>query len=223
MFNCPTRRRAIAYPFKDYNSGGTGGIAMNFDTVSVVARTDYAANGGDKITLPSCISSDLGSVWASNCGCTIDCGPPPWPTEDTILRGVKVVAAYRPTGIVHILSQVKASQILDGQSNVYLAGEKYLRPDAYSTGTDLGDNENMYMGDNSDITRWVIDQPLPDTPGYLGYNNFGSAHPATFSMVFCDGATRAISFSINPSLHMVLGNRNIPTNGQVPNLSSLGM
>jgi prepilin-type N-terminal cleavage/methylation domain-containing protein len=219
MFNCPTRRRAILFPYADYNHGGTGGPPANYASVTSVARSDYAANGGDKMTEPSNIG-----IWSSNCG-NGDCGPPSssWPTEQTLLTAIQQVVAYRPTGIVHVLSQVKAAQVTDGLSNTYLAGEKNLTPDYYFTGADDGDNENMYIGDNADVTRWVINPPWPDTPGFDNYNSFGSAHPATFSMVFCDGATRAINFSISPSVHMVLGNRNIPTNGQMPNLSSLGM
>jgi len=219
MFNCPTSRRAITYPYLSYNNGGTGGPPANYDNVTAVARSDYASNGGDKISEPS----NFG-IWSSNCG-NGDCGPPAssWPTEQTLTTAVQQVNAYKPTGIVHVLSQVKAAQITDGASNTYLAGEKSLWPDAYATGTDAGDNENMYIGDNADVTRWVVNPPGPDTPGLDNSNAFGSAHPATFSMVFCDGATRAINFSIDPNLHMILGNRNIPTNGQVPNLSSLGM
>jgi hypothetical protein len=209
--------------------------------VGTVGRTDYAANGGDKDTRPATIG-----IWSSNCG-NAGCGPPtsPWPpAEQTLQTALQAVQAYRPTGIVHALSAVKASQVLDGLNNTYLAGEKYLAQNAYTTGTDPGDNDNMYIGDSANNTRWVATAgqtlvngtvntnpgPLPpmqdapqDPTGATNYLRFGSMHPATFSMVFCDGATRSISFSINPSLHMVLGNRNIPTNGQVPNLSSLGM
>jgi prepilin-type N-terminal cleavage/methylation domain-containing protein len=225
MFNCPTRRRALTYPYKSYIDGGSGGPPANYDNVTMVARSDYAANGGDKITLPSSIG---GGAWSSNCG-NGDCGPPAWPTEQTLQATLQIVHAYQPTGIVCILSEVKAAQISDGAANTYLAGEKNLVPDYYSTGVDSGDNENMYIGDNSDVTRWVATSgansqgflpPWPDTPGYDNYNSFGSAHPSTFSMVFCDGATRAVSFSIDPNLHRLLGCRN---DGQITNLSSLGM
>ena len=58
------------------------------------------------------------------------------------------------TGIVYCGSLIKMADITDGASNTYLAGEKYLNPDAYSTGTDAGDNETCYTGDNQDIERW---------------------------------------------------------------------
>jgi prepilin-type N-terminal cleavage/methylation domain-containing protein len=216
MFNCPTRRRCIAYPYKDYNHGGTGGPGQNFNasnTVNVVGRTDYAANGGSVNTQPGSIA-----IWSPNCG-NGGCGPSPWPTEAILQTALQQVASYKPNGIVYALGQVKAAQVTDGLSNTYLVGEKYLCPDHYLDGVDVGDNENMYMGDNEDITRWVFSVPMPDTPGAEDDYSFGSPHPATFSMCFGDGTIRAISFSINPTLHMQLGCRN---DGQITNMSSLG-
>jgi len=35
--------------------------------------------------------------------------------------------------------------------------------------------------------------------------SFGSAHPAGFQAVFCDGSARMISFSIDQELHRRLG------------------
>jgi hypothetical protein len=231
-FNCPTRRRVQLYAFKSTASGGTGCPPANYDSVAMVARSDYAANGGDKNTRPSLIGS---GVWGNSyCGNTADCGPPPWPTEQTLLAGVQIVQAYQPTGLVYALSQVKMAQVTDGAANTYLAGEKYLTPDHYDDGKDQGDNENLFIGDNPDITRWValsganatyFTPPRQDTPGsnasdQYDYYRFGSAHPSTFSMVFCDGATRSINFTIDPNLHRLLGCRN---DGQITNLSSLGM
>ena len=52
--------------------------------------------------------------------------------------------------------------------------------------------------------------PMQDRPGVggVGYTfNFGSAHSGTFNMAFCDGSVRAISYSIDPNVHRVLGDR----------------
>ena len=43
MLYCPTRRRAIAYPFTGYG----GGDDLQRQTPAMVGRSDYAANGGD--------------------------------------------------------------------------------------------------------------------------------------------------------------------------------
>ena len=36
---------------------------------------------------------------------------------------------------------------------------------------------------------------------------FGSAHPATFQMVFCDGSVHSISYDIEPASHRALAHR----------------
>ncbi len=122
-----------------------------------------------------------------------------------------------PTGIMFLLSMVRAAHVKDGMSNTYLAGEKYLAPDNYLNGQDSGDNESMYVGDNPDITRytgWASTNssgswlpPQQDTPGYVVDYMFGSAHSGTFNVVFCDGSVKPISYSIDPETHRRLGNR----------------
>ena len=50
------------------------------------------------------------------------------------------------TGVIYCHSSILASQISDGLSNTYLAGEKYLTPDNYETGMDDGDNHVWAWG-----------------------------------------------------------------------------
>ncbi len=57
-------------------------------------------------------------------------------------------------------------------------GEKYINRDAYLNGSDGGDNECMYIGDNPDITRWTGTEtapmpPLRDRSGSTNFNFFG--------------------------------------------------
>ena len=68
----------------------------------------------------------------------------------TTFAGVAKLA----TGIMFCGSMIREADVTDGASNTYLLGEKYLDPDFYTTGQDLGDNESAMMGDNEDITRW---------------------------------------------------------------------
>ncbi len=106
--------------------------------------------------------------------------------------------------------------ILDGTSNTYMLGEKYLDADRYNDGMDDADNETMYCGYNSDLYRitWYDGKnaataytPMQDTPGYGHSLIFGSAHAGSCNMSFCDGSVHAISYTIDPETNRRLGNR----------------
>ena len=43
--------------------------------------------------------------------------------------------------------------------------------------------------------------------GCITINTFGSAHPAGFNVVLCDGSVRLISYTIDEFNYMRLGNR----------------
>ncbi len=207
-FNCPSRRRSVAYPYRHYNEGGTGGPPANYAEPDTVARSDYAANGGDTNTHPGALG-----IWPSHCG-NRDCGPTAgsFPSDAELTQKSQQAVATGASGIVHALSGVTMGEVKDGTTNTYLGGEKYLNPDSYSNGRDLADNENMYVGDNGDISRWTGygNQPLApkqDQAGYASTGRFGSAHANGFNMVLCDGSVRSISFSIDANVHRWLGNR----------------
>jgi hypothetical protein len=88
----------------------------------------------------------------------------------------------------------------------------------------------MYTGFDSDNQRvaWNPDstapkeafQPSQDSPGNGNKGpeaRFGSAHPATFQAVFCDGSVHSITYDISPLAHRYLANRSdgevIPAGG----------
>jgi prepilin-type N-terminal cleavage/methylation domain-containing protein len=220
MMNCPSRRRAITYPYKSYQDGGTGGIPVNYDKPTVVARADYAANGGDINTHPGALLT-----WIPDCG-NGDCGPSASAVPDAagLAKLAEMIAGKKPTGIVHILSKIRAAHVTDGLSNTYLAGEKYLNPDNYVNGRDSGDNENMYIGDNGDLSRWTIhttsqSEPITrDRPGFDSPMRFGSAHIDGGFMVFGDGSVRLVHYTIDREIHRCLGNRK---DGKAPKMTDL--
>ena len=41
----------------------------------------------------------------------------------------------------------------------------------------------------------------------MGNWYYGSAHDAGFFMALCDGSVRMVNFSIDPAIHILLGNR----------------
>ena len=100
--------------------------------------------------------------------------------------------------------------IIDGTSNTYMLGEKYLMPDYYFNGQDAADNETMYAGYDNDISRVHQSQPIRrcrTRPAIINQSGFGSAHANGFQMAFCDGSVQMINYSIDPETHRRLGNR----------------
>ena len=156
-----------------------------------VARSDYAANEGD----------------AS--GDEIDGGPPSLQVGDTSWNWFDAVDSDHVTGISYIRSQIRMANITDGASCTYFAGEKYLDPDNYFTGTDGADNECALSGWDNDNYRDASFSytPQQDTPGVANTFCFGSVHIAGCQFVFCDGSVHNISYSIDPETHRRLANR----------------
>ena len=223
-FLCPTRRAVALYPF-------TIATAANYNlpaAPALAAKTDYAANGGDVYAAPGTIG-----IWSSNCG-DGDCGPST-SSAASLTPGSSGLASanmtvmgwasgtdangnqvYGPTGIVAAMMTSSASQITDGLANTYLVAEKYVQADLYLSGTDAGDNGNLYIGDNKNITRYTSTSsypsanylpPMQDRRGLSNPAGFGSAHSFGFNACMCDGSARPISYSINRMVHQCLGNK----------------
>jgi prepilin-type N-terminal cleavage/methylation domain-containing protein len=201
---CPTRRVATTYARFVYH--GT----PNTTAVAAVARNDYAANGGDCFTSPAWTSSS--SITSSGPASLTDVDDPPG-AMTTSARTTFATVAKVATGIVFCGSMIKMADVADGASNTILLGEKYINPDCYATGEDVGDDEGAFIGDNNDIVRWSGQTstsywpPMQDTPGSNYSTSFGSAHSHTFNMACCDGAVKATDYSIDPEVHRRLCNR----------------
>jgi len=96
-------------------------------------------------------------------------------------------------------------------------GEKYLTLDLFLTGNDQADNENMYVGYDNDTYRSTNSTvanffpPKRDVRGVVHYA-FGSSHPGSFNVVFCDGSVRRITYNIDATSYQLMGGR---ADGQV--------
>jgi prepilin-type processing-associated H-X9-DG protein len=194
-----------------------------------MARTDYAACGGDQYT-PEIdggpgfgTASDPYAVADGRSGNYIWFPSPHNGTDYSLANG-----RYGPNGVVYRRSKVSLPELTAGKgsSNQYLIGEKFLRTDKYGDSlrlgggadSDGGDNENMYCGHDNDVERVTYYAPAKDHPPPFSFvdaaskgNNetfrFGSTHASGFNMMMADGSVSHISFSINPDVFRQGGNR----------------
>jgi len=197
VLNCPSRRQLALYPTWETSSSLSSDSAFGAGAMpTTVAKTDYACNGGDAFIDPSVFGGPQGP--ATYAAGTSTAAQTNWQT-----------IGNTATGVMYAGSQISMGLITDGASNTYLLGEKSLNVDAYLAGTDQGDNENAYMGDNGDICRWggPNNSLAQDAPGVATWQSYGSAHPSGFGVALCDGSVRVISFFIDMTTHGRLANR----------------
>ena len=226
MINCPTRRPPVLYPWTEQTWFGFQPPNMN-RPVTGVARTDYAACGGDVYTYP---------YWPNPIQRPIRDREPilvstAQPTTAQVVANQPATSSVVPpppsaaSGVMFCLSMIRPKDVTDGLTNTYLLGEKYLCPDYYATGISSGDNEWALIGYDFDIERFAnldpwwgdpnpLGIPFQDTPGcaFEVPYNFGSPHFVGFNMAFCDGSVKMVSYSIDIKTHVRLANRH---DGQV--------
>jgi prepilin-type N-terminal cleavage/methylation domain-containing protein/prepilin-type processing-associated H-X9-DG protein len=193
VYYCPTRRAARAYPIPAHKNDN------HTNQLAIAARTDYAMNVGDA-------------------KCNYDTGTC---NKDQGARTGVVWDIPDVTPAVFESLIFKLRQITDGTSKTYLVGEAYQNPDKYD-GIDTNNDWPCNNGFQDDTSRSVgyhaklyranvAPVPTQDTPG-VGANTplrfaFGSAHPGTFHMTFCDGSVQAIDYDIDLETHRQNGHR----------------
>jgi prepilin-type N-terminal cleavage/methylation domain-containing protein/prepilin-type processing-associated H-X9-DG protein len=186
-FMCPTRRKALLYPF--WHTAGSYNLSP---LPANVARNDYAASMGEVNASPPF-------------------GPGSLAQGDSMTDEEWYVYAGSPLGVIYAHSTCRMAEITDGTSYTFLAGEKNIDPDYYATGSDWGDDDLWDLGDDWDIGRTVGltsgDEPLPDTPGSMIASNWGSAHLAGFNMAMCDGSVRMFNYAIDLETMRRLGDK----------------
>ena len=184
LFNCPSRRSPAAYPHPRGGEFVAGLMAYNADDTQVAGRCDYAANAGDKFIF-----------WG------------PGPDPEAGFAGGGFVEMKEATGVVYQRSQTTMGNITDGTSNTYLVGERHFMPMYYGNGSHMSlDDHSLFAGDDYDIHVWTVLPPLKDANDNE-HTRFGSAHPAVFQVVMCDGSVHAVSYNIDRNTHRYLGNR----------------
>jgi hypothetical protein len=193
-----------------YPTSGGGVSALNFaDNQSVpdalivqAARSDYAANGGTIHFDPNTQSPAFSAATRA----------------DAMKSPVLVTATNTAKGVIFCGSLIREVDIRDGTAHTLMVGEKYIERSAILLGTDGGDNECLYIGDNPDITRFTgnVDPklsdpalpPLRDRTGLTSVSSFGSSHPTGINCVMCDGAVHSVSYDVDSTMFSRLGSRN---------------
>jgi prepilin-type N-terminal cleavage/methylation domain-containing protein len=190
IFHCPTRRRPDQFAYIH------GTNYVNIDRPSVIARTDYAANGGD-----------TGFNTSSTYGPGIDTLTKKC---DSAFVGLFNSTNSNSTGIVSQVSQWPAAAVRDGLSKTYLVGERYLHVSTYESGSPADDDQGWDVAYDWDNVRWTNvppknDEQVDNVNG--GNENFGSIHLAAFHMAMCDNSVKSVNYEIDSTVHRQCGNR----------------
>ncbi len=200
IFHCPSRRVAKLYPFVTSGSWAWAPrVVKGVLNLPGTTKIDFAANSGDAIHHAA---NTLGgeNMWTPEGYEGLANGLQLW--TDTSDPNSK----FFQSGVMFYRSKVRPAQITDGLSNTYLIGEKFMDPNSYEdinaiNGMGImGDNESAWVGYEWDNHRvaWQPNslsaafdyQPQQDQmdvggPAVWG---FGSAHPGSLNMSFCDGS-----------------------------------
>jgi prepilin-type N-terminal cleavage/methylation domain-containing protein len=212
-FYCPSRRPVGAYRNADEGLGAN--LNYNCGNPPQIARSDYAANLGPRVTA---------TPWEPNAKFQWGAGP----TVADAEKGIGFVmetfdALSNLQGVTYQRSEIQMKHVTDGTSNTYMVGEKYVDSNYYMGGNasssdkDIGDDQPAWIGDDLDMHRLtgppslisatpVPDQPLPAGKEY--FRAFGSAHPSIFLMGMCDASVHPVSYDIDPQVHHASGTRN---------------
>lgn len=188
-FMCPTRRGSQSYTVDPTYPIVVLPILCN--PLTLGARNDFVINGGEDKIFFQFGPTDLASG---------DNGTYPFPSAALF------------TGISFVRSKYGMRDMVDGSSQIYLAGEKSVDPTRYDNGTSLGDDQGPYVSDERDSIRWarVNGSNLPPHQDISGVDNtwgFGSAHSGSMNMGFVDGRVAGINYSIDIVTHRRLCNR----------------
>jgi len=184
-FYCPSRRQARTYP-----RGSTD--PLNTNATANVGKTDYAANCG------------------SYARCEIDGGPAATTTPPDPSKVTPPATPTQENGISYRCSKVEIAMVRDGLSYTIAVGEKYMPENAYTTGADSADNENVFVGYDNDLfrsTNGTFGLPGPDFANVSNQLVYGSAHGAGFFVVLCDGSVKQIAYSVDATVYDSLGSR----------------
>ena len=117
-------------------------------------------------------------------------------------NGSRLLAAMNNyTGVIFPCSKYKLTDIVDGTSNTYFAGEKYLTVDNYTNGLDWGDDQGWDAGfDSDDNTRFTYYAASDPNGSYTPHRdrsglslNYAFGTPIPRCSTWCSATARCIA------------------------------
>ncbi len=210
IFYCPSRHApGLGYgPESSHNS--------DQPVDSLVAKTDYAANGGS--LLPGRGGTRMGGGPALSCQVDYPNCPSLYSQQE----------AFKSNGTVVPRFGVRLRQITDGTSKTMLFAERWLHVTLHELDHGIFvnyDNNSMYQGYDWDTIRWasahqesngsMLGTPWRDSEGDKGRRGplpsesfrFGSTHTGGLNSANVDGSVHFVAFDIDPAAWNQLGGR----------------
>ena len=216
VFYCPSRRSPTL------GFGPERSVNSDQPPDNLVAKTDYAASGGCGIPQVNTVDRQHRPSGPGNVFC-VKHYPHPSVCPGLFTRD----QADKFDGAIVPRWPVELRRIVDGTANTMLIGERSLHISLYDHRANIAtDNNSMYQGYDWDTVRWsssyvsslappgeeMIGMPRPDSegdPSRAGITyRFGSAHPSSFLVSYCDGSVHVLSYDIDPVEWERLGARN---------------
>jgi prepilin-type N-terminal cleavage/methylation domain-containing protein/prepilin-type processing-associated H-X9-DG protein len=124
-------------------------------------------------------------------------------------------------GVMYYNSRVRITDIKDGTSNTFLAGERFSQDSTYNSGQLLEDTRGWAWCNWNSGQDHLGDTafPINSKAGQIGINprrtNFGSGHSGGANFVFCDGSVRFLPTGIDI---ITLQRLSVPNDGTVVTL-----
>ena len=176
-FNCPTRRDARLAELRT-SPWNYRNVAVTEKTASISYFANYGSNQVDYEGGPDSLGD----------------GPTASPPG--------------ANGVIYTGSEVRPKHIEDGLSKTYLVGDMFWNRDPTGERADI---ENYFGIGTPFAGGYVASGALPPkhdrVQEEVEIGRWGSAHPSTWNVAFCDGSVHAAAFDVDLDTHRRLSSR----------------